>query len=308
MNLDFLKTLLKISQYGNLTKAAEELGISQPAITKQIQTLEKELGVELLDRGQKQVNLTEAGIVLELYARQIINLADKAKYDLSKLHDTVSGKLSIAASSIPGHYILPFIAGEFCQEFPQISLAIEDCDTDGVVKKVLDKSVHIGAVGHLPNNPQLSSRHFFADRLILIVPPTHQWAKEKQISLNEMRRGTFVWREKGSGTRKSLERELAKQGIVAPNLRISMELGSTEAVISATEAGYGASFVSKWSVQNELQTGRVKEVEVIGFVGNRDLHFIFLRCEVIPKVVEVFMDFANSVTVKDNLIKYLNRR
>lgn len=307
MNLDFLQTFIKIAQYGNLTKVAEELGISQPAITKQLKVLEQEFGAELLHRGQKQVSLTQAGTVLELYAQQMVNLIDKAKYDVSKLHKTVSGKLCIAASTIPGHYILPFIAGEFCQEFPQVHLTFEDGDTDEVIKKVLDKSVHIGAVGDCPGHPQLICRHFFTDRLILIVPASHQWAKEKHISLKEMKRGTFVWREKGSGTRKSIERILAAQDIDANKLKIALELGSTESVITAVEAGYGVSFVSKWSVQNELQTGRVKEIEVIGFDGMRDLYFIYLKSDVVPRTVETFINFANSVTIKEKLIKYLNK-
>lgn len=307
MNLDFLQTFIKIAQYGNLTKVAEELGISQPAITKQLKVLEQEFGAELLHRGQKQVSLTQAGTVLELYAQQIVTLIDKAKYDVSKLHKTVSGKLCVAASTIPGHYILPFIAGEFCQEFPQVHLTFEDGDTDEVIKKVLDKSVHIGAVGDCPGHQQLTCRHFFTDRLILIVPPSHHWAKEKHISLNEMKKGTFVWREKGSGTRKSIERILAAQDVDADNIKIAIELGSTESIITAVEAGYGVSFVSKWSVQNELQTGRVKEVEVIGFDGTRDLYFIYLKSDVVPRTVETFINFANSATMKEKLIKYLNK-
>lgn len=307
MNLDFLQTFIKIARYGNLTKAAEELGISQPAITKQLKVLEQEFGAELFHRGQKQVSLTEAGTLLEMYAKQVVNLIDKAKYDVSKLQKTVSGKLCIAASTIPGHYILPFIAGEFCQEFPQVHLTLEDGNTDEVIKKVLDKSVHIGTVGDCPGHPQLICRHFFTDRLILIVSASHQWAKEKRISLEEMKRGTFVWREKGSGTRKSIERLLAAQNVDADNLKIAMELGSTESIITAVEAGYGVSFVSKWSVQNELQTGRIKEVEVIGFDGTRDLYFIYLKPDVVPRTVETFIAFANSVTVKEKLIKYLNQ-
>ncbi|GAB4272766.1 selenium metabolism-associated LysR family transcriptional regulator [Thermincola ferriacetica] len=307
MNLDFLQTFIKIARYGNLTKVAEELGISQPAITKQLKVLEQEFGAVLLHRGQKQVSLTEAGTVLELYAQQIVNLMDKAKYDISKPHKTVSGKLCIAASTIPGHYILPFVAGEFCQEFPQVQLTLEDGDTDEVIKKVLDKSVHIGAVGDCPGHPQLICQHFFTDRLILIVPASHRWAKEKHISLKEMKKGIFVWREKGSGTRKSIERILAAQDVDADKLKIAMELGSTESVITAVEAGYGVSFVSKWSVQNELQTGRIKEVEVIGFDGTRDLYFVYLKSDIIPRTVETFISFANSVTIKEKLIKYLNR-
>lgn len=306
MNLDFLQTFIKIAQYGNLTKAAEELGISQPAITKQLKVLEMEFGTELFNRGQKQVSLTQAGTVLELYAHQIINLLDRAKYDVSKLHKTLSGKLCIAASTIPSHYILPFIAGEFCQEFPQVQLTFEDGDTDEVIKKVLDKSVHIGAVGDCPGHPQLICRHFFTDRLILIVPASHQWAKEKHVSLKEMKKGTFVWREKGSGTRKSIERILAAQDIDSEKMKIAMELGSTESVITAVEAGFGVSFVSKWSVQNELQTGRIKEIEVIGFDGTRDLYFIYLKSDVVPRTVETFVGFANSATIKEKLIKYLN--
>ena len=107
--------------------------------------------------------------------------------------------------------------------------------------------------------------------------------------------------------RKSIERILAAQDIDASKLKIALELGSTESVITAVEVGYGVSFVSKWSVQNELQTGRVKEIEVIGFDGMRDLYFIYLKSDVVPRTVETFINFANSVTIKEKLIKYLNK-
>lgn len=307
LNLDFLQTFIKIAQFGNLTKAAEELGFSQPAITKQLKVLEQEFGAELLERKQKKIQLSEAGLILEMYAHQIINLIDRARYDISKLHQTVGGKLSIAASTIPGHYILPFIAGEFSREFPQVHLSFESGDTGEVIKRVLDKSVQIGAVGACPNLAQLICRRFFTDRLILIASPGHQWSKAKQISPNELRRGTFIWREKGSGTRQSIEKILTAQGIDVGQLNISMELGSTEAVITAVAAGYGVSFVSRWSVQKDIQLGRLKEVEIIGFNGNRELYLIYLKSDVIPRTVETFVNFANSTTVKEKLIKYLNQ-
>jgi len=308
LNLEFLKTFIKIAQFGNLTKAAEELGFSQPAVTKQLKALEQEFGAELLERSRHKIQLSEAGLILEMYAHQIINLIDKAKYDISKLNETVSGKLSIAASTIPGHYILPCIAGEFSKEFSQVRLSFESGDTGEVIKRVLEKSVQIGAIGACPNFPQLICRRFFTDQLILIASPRHKWAKAKQISLNELRRGTFIWREKGSGTRQSIEKILASQGIDVGQLNISMELGSTESVITAVEAGYGVSFVSKWSVQKEIQLGRLKEVEIIGFNGNRDLYLIYLKSDLVPKTVETFINFANSTTVKEKLIKTLTNK
>jgi len=305
LNLDFLQTFIKIAQLGNLTKVAEELGFSQLAITKQLKALEQEFGAELLERSKKKVQLSEAGLVLEMYAHQIVNLIEKARYDISKLDKTISGKLSIAASNIPGYYMLPFIAGEFCKEFPQVHLSFGSGDTDEVIKRVLDKSVQIGAVGARPNLSQLICCRFFTDRLILIASPDHQWARAKQISVNELRRGTFIWREKGSGTRKSIEKILVSQDIDIDQLNISMELGSTESVITAVEAGYGVSFVSKWSVQKEIQLNRLKEIEIIGFKGSRDLYLIYLQSELVPRTVETFVNFANSTTVKEKLTQYL---
>lgn len=306
MNIDFLKTFVKIAQLGNLTKVAEELGFSQPAITKQLKALEQEFGAELLERGQKKPRLSEAGLILEMYAGQILSLIEKAKYDITKLNKTVSGKLNIAASSIPGHYILPCIAGEFCKEYPLVHLSFENGDTDEVIKRVLDKSVQIGAVGAYPNLSQLICHRFFTDRLILIASCGHKWSKVEQISVNGLKNGTFIWREKGSGTRKSIENILLSQGIDVSQLNISMELGSTESIVTAVEAGYGVSFVSKWSVQKAIQLGRLKEIEIAGFNGNRDLYLIYLSSDLVPRTVESFVNFANSATVQEKLVNYLN--
>lgn len=308
MKLDFLRTFIKIARYGNLTRAAEEMGISQPAITKQIKTLEQEFGAELLIRKQKRIELSAAGLVLEMYAKQVLNLVDRAKCDIAKLHETVSGSLTVAASTIPGDYILPFIAGEFSREFPRVQLSFVSGDTGEVIKKVLDNAVQVGAVGACPDHRQLICRRFFADRLVLITPPGHPWAKARHISVRELIKGAYIWREKGSGTRQSIEKILASQGIEVGWLNIAFELGSTESVIAAVEAGYGVSFVSRWSAQNAVQLGRLKEVEIIGFDGSRDLYLICLKSDPVSKIVETFIDFAVSPTIQEKLFKYLHKR
>lgn len=308
LNLDFLRTFIKITEYGNLTKVAEELCFSQPAVSKQLKALEQEFGTTLLERKQKNIKLTEAGLLLDMYARQVIDLIERAKYDISKLQNTVSGKLSIAASTIPGHYLMPFIAGEFYREFPQVNLNFEIGDTEEVIKKVLNKTVQVGVVGACPNSSQLVCIKFFTDNLILIVPSNHPWAKTRYISPNELRKGTFIWREEGSGTRKSVEKILVSQGIEPGRLKIAMELGSTESVITAVEAGYGVSFVSKWSVQKEIRLGRLKEVEIDGFKGLRDLYLIYVKSNFISTNVEAFINFANTTTIRNKVVKYLEQK
>ncbi|SHF07059.1 selenium metabolism-associated LysR family transcriptional regulator [Desulforamulus putei] len=292
MNLATLQTFIAVAEKKNLSLAAQEIHITQPAISKQLSALESHFGTALVERKGRGVSLTPAGEVFYRHAREIVDLMNRAERDIRQMSGEIRGRMIVWASTIPGHYILPPIIGAFKKEYPDVQFVLHIGDSKEAIRKLLEESAHLAAVGMLPNNKRIEGVKFFSDELVVIVPPEHPFAGSPEITLHELAREPLVWRETGSGTRSVVESHLAQGGLTPDKLNIALELGSTGAVITAVEAGAGVSVVSRWAVLKEQALGKIVTIKVKDYPMQRDLYLVYPRRKNKSPMVETFIQFA----------------
>ena len=293
MNLEHLRTLVSIVEQGSLSAAARARHISQPAVSKQVQRLEAELGVTLLLRApRRRVELTPAGERVLAFARQTLARYEALERDLAGLQAVVQGRLSLAASTIPGEYVLPALLAAFRAEYPQVEVQMTIGDTADVVARVLAGEADLGVVGSAVQRPGLRLERLLGDELVLVVPLDHPFASRKQISVAELEGQPLVLREEGSGTRHSVEAALASVGARVPQRDVVMVLGSSQAVLQAVAQGLGLGFVSARAAAQAA--GRLACVGLEGVDLRRGLYLAYLPQRLTRRLVSRFLDFARS--------------
>jgi DNA-binding transcriptional LysR family regulator len=290
-SLPHLETFLKAAEHSNFTAAARALGLTQAAVSQRIHTLEQSLGVSLFRRQGGRVLLTEAGKRLHAYAQQIVALYQQAREELTGQKAPVGGELVLAASSIPGEHLLPAVLSLFNQKYPHVQVKATVADSRAVLSQVEHGQAQLGLVGMKGNHPHLEYRSFACDKLVLIVPAGHPWAKRKRITLQQLSGQPLILREIGSGSRWCLEQALATAGKSARDLHIILELGSNEAIKEAVLRGMGVSILSSLAVQKELQAERLHAIELSDLPLKRDMYVVWDRRRVLPIPARLFLDF-----------------
>ena len=266
MNFKQLETFLRVVEWQSFTKAAQHLYLSQPTISLQIKALEKELQVILFQRNEKKVTLTEAGRLFYPEVKQILHHYYNIQAGLEDLKELKTGRLMIGASTIPGEYLLPQIIGDFHHKYPGIKINLRISDSASIGAKVRHKEIDVGIVGLPFTEDDIVCTPWIKDYLVLIVPPQHKWAQLKSINLKELRKEPIIIREPGSGTRRTIELLLEKKGVSFKDLKVTMELGSTRAIITAVLSGTGISIVSFFAAHdlvglNKLSLISFKDVD-----------------------------------------------
>ncbi|MGI6468971.1 MAG: LysR family transcriptional regulator [Syntrophomonadaceae bacterium] len=293
MNLNLLKTYVKVVETQNLSRTADEFGLSQPAVTKQIQSLEDMFGVLLLERSGRRLKTTEAGETLYHCAREVIKAMDKTEKAMEEIADGRKGTLYIGASTIPGQYILPRLLKDFKDHYPSITLSMEIADTEKVINLVADRVLDLGIVGGWMNVRKIEGFQWLEDELVVVVPAEHRLAGSAQVALPDLVHERWIFREKGSGTRKAVEEMLLSCGIKKEELNVYMEAGSTEAVLAAVESGMGISIVSSWAVKR-LAPARISSLSIAETSSNRHIYVIYPRQKSRRKSVNTFLDFIKQ--------------
>ncbi|MBO8127053.1 MAG: LysR family transcriptional regulator [Firmicutes bacterium] len=296
MNIKFLRTFLTVVEEKSFSSAARRLGLTQPAVTKHIQALEKHFEALLFKRKGWRSELTEAGQVLLVYARRIVSTFDEAERQLKKIGEKVSGALKVGASTIPGEYVLPLLVGEFTRKYPEVRLQVEIADSGRVIRMVASEDLDVGVVGAKSEEAGLEFYPFAQDRLVLVVGHGHPWAKKEAVDPAELTKIPLIWREKDSGTRKTAEAILAQHGVNPEDLTVAMELGSTEAVVNATISGSGATIISKNAAQRHLILKSLVEVEIRGVELTRPLYLVYRKERALSPVVDAFVSYVKEST------------
>jgi DNA-binding transcriptional LysR family regulator len=258
----------------SLTAAARRLRISQPAVSKQLAELENSLGVVLVDRLPRGIQLTAAGEVLERHARRVFLAEEAAEAELAELLGLSSGRLAIGASTTVGSYLLPRVLGLFHAQHPRIALEVEISNTDAIHQAVLEGRVDVGLTEGFVASDSLEVDVFMRDEMVLIVPTRHPWASRASIEPTELTQYPLIARERGSGSRAIVEAALAERGL---ELQVTLSLGSTEAVKNAVAEGLGVAIVSQLSVALDVEVGRLWSLAVLPAPIHRDLHRVRLR-------------------------------
>ncbi|MBE0417266.1 MAG: LysR family transcriptional regulator [Coriobacteriia bacterium] len=288
MNLAQIRAFVMVVDHGSFSGAARAMGISQPAVTMQVQALEADLGVTLLDRAFRKIELTESGASLLPHARAVLKELESAREDLVRMADTVTGRLSIVASTTPGQYLLPRLLGTFLQQNPEVNISLAVADTAQVVEAVAAGDADMGMTGAVIKGARVDFEPLGTDDITMICPPGHRFASAKQVSLAEAVAEPFIMREEGSGTRQVAEDALREAGVDPAELHVLIELGTSEAIVSAVEGGMGLAMVSSWVACKALELGTVATVPVIEFPVSRSLYVVSPRTT-LTRAAEAFL-------------------
>lgn len=272
MNVQQLRAFVMVVEHGSFSEAARALGLSQPAVTMQVQALESAVGATLLDRRYRRVELTDAGELLLPHARRVLAEIEEARDRLEDLSGRVTGRLAIAASTTPGQYILPRLLGGFLGEFPEVGVSLRVHDTAEVVAAVEAGEAGIGMTGAKVAGTRVEFVEAGTDDLVLVCPPGSPLARKA--TLADVAEEPFIMRERGSGTRIVMEDTLRTAGIDPGDLRVVLELGTNEAIVSAVEGGVGVGVVSRWVADKALRLGTVEEVPEARFPVRRPLYVV----------------------------------
>ena len=290
MNVAQLRTFVAVVEKGSFSEAARALEISQPAVTMQVQALEAALATTLLDRRYRRVDLTESGRALLPHAKRILEQLDEAREEISSLSGSVSGQLTISASTTPGDYIVPRLLGGFAAEYPEVSVSIDVHDTSEVIDAIEAGRAQLGVTGAVVKGARVNSEQFGTDDLILICPPDSPLATRKRVALSSLSEEPWVQREQGSGTRQVAESLLASSGLDPQELKVVVELGSGEAIVSAIEGGLGVAIVSRHVAAKAIRLGSVAQVDCVELPMSRPL-YVVLPKRTPTRAAEAFREY-----------------
>ncbi|KRT71981.1 MAG: LysR family transcriptional regulator [Candidatus Rokubacteria bacterium CSP1-6] len=289
-----LEIFVKVAELGSFSKAAEALFLTQPTVSEHIRGLEEELGVRLLDRLGRGAAPTKAGQLLLGYGRRILELHREARQALDQFQGRMSGELVIAASTIPGEYVLPALIGRFKEKYPDIAISLLIGDTQRVVEWVLEGRAELAVAGAQIDHRALEYRELMPDELVLVVSAAHPWHGKKTATLEEVRAEPLIVRERGSGSRQALEKALAEVGLDLSDFRVVGEMGSTQAIKQGVKAGVGISLISKRAVAEECQHGTLHCVKVKDLRFSRAFYLVTSTTRSRSPLAEAFRAFLIS--------------
>ena len=245
----------------SFSRAAEELHLSQPAVSMQIKQLEENVGLPLFEQLGKKIFLTEAGRELAHYSRNIAQQLAEAEAVLGELKGLKRGKLKISVAST-ANYFAPQLLAIFNQRFSDVTVSLNVTNREALLQQLANNEMDMVIMGQPPDGLDLAAESFMDNPLVVIAPVNHPLANEKHISLERLQHETFLVREQGSGTRISIERFFAQRGI---KLTTGMEMSSNEAIKQAVQAGLGLGIVSIHTVAPELEMKRLAMLDVESF-------------------------------------------
>jgi DNA-binding transcriptional LysR family regulator len=274
--------------------AAEQLGVTQPAVSLQIRSLEKRLGQRLLDRSGRRVELTEAGRRLYRSAQRLLALEEQLLEEMAGDGDgELRGRLEIGCSTGPGATVLPLLLCQFQEANAEVSISLSVNDTQHVIDLVADREIELGVVGAATRHRGVSFEPFFRDEVALAVPPDHRFAG-KTVGLDELRAETLILMQEGAGVRQMIEDELRRAGLRVRDLDVRLELGLQESVKAAVAAGHGVTFISRSSMEPELAAGSLAAARVTGLDPSREISLVRSTGRTPSRVADAFVEFARE--------------
>lgn len=266
MTLDQLRIFLAVVEHLHFTRAAEELYITQPAVSAAIQSMEKEYGVKLFNRVGRRIEITDAGRLLQVEAQRILEHVARTERGLRELNNMQRGELRLGSSLTIGNYWLPDKISEFKRKYPGITVnctlanAEEICE--GTASGLFDLGLVTGEVKPALKSA-LEEQIVDNDRLQIVVGASHAWYERGKICLNELADTAWVMREPGSGTQQMFEQALQTWKISAAELQVALVLNTSEMVKAVVEQGVGAAAISEMMIQKELKLATLRAVQVV---------------------------------------------
>jgi DNA-binding transcriptional LysR family regulator len=289
-----LKVFCTVAETRSFSKTSEIIHLTQPAVSLQIQALEEMYETKLFDRSSSRVILTPAGEVLYKYAKEILALYTAAEKVIGEMTGLVKGSITIGAGSTIGNYMLPSVISDFRKTHPKIKVHLFVANMQRIIELLNAGNINVGLVEGDVKRQKIMVDKLLSDELLLIVPTHHPWAKRKEVSVSELIEEPFILREAGSGTRQTIEKFLTRHGITLQAMKVSMVLGTTQAIKEAVENGLGVSIVSRWAARKECKYGTLnmlsfKEEKIL-----RNFSLITYKNSVSSHAVEEFLAYLKS--------------
>lgn len=285
-----LKVFERVARHLSFTRAAEELYLTQPAVSMQIKQFEETVGLPLFERLGKKIYLTRAGEELYRLSRTIAQQLDEAEQLVEELKGTDGGRLLVAVASTV-HYFGIRLLAEFCRRYPKVRVSFKVTNRKGLLKQLEDNEADIVLMGQPPEDQDLKAEAFLQNPLVVIAPAGHALAGRQNIPLVELTRETFIMREQDSGTRTSVERFFAERGV---QITASMEMNTNGAIKHGVEEGLGLGIVSLHTLERELEAGRVVVLDVECFPIMRQWYIVHRAGKRLTAVAQEFQSFVRN--------------
>lgn len=256
-----LRVFRAVAQSLNFRAAAEDLLLTQSAVSQQIKALESELSAPLFHRTGRQISLTPAGEALKPYAERLWQLSLEAQEAVAAAIGDSAGRLTLGASQTIGQYLLPRLIANFLREHPRVDVQITGGNTQHVLDELRARRIQIALIEGPALGHDVQVTPFMEDHMVCVVPAGHEWA-DQEIAASDLKKTPLLTREQGSGSRRIVEQAFENAGLELRELHHSLTFDSTEGLLSAVEAGLGVAFVSRWAVRNQLALGTLKLAHV----------------------------------------------
>ena len=295
--LQQLKLFEAVSRNNSYTRAAEELHLTQPAVSIQIKRLEEQCGLPIFESVGKKIFTTTAGKALYEASVDILNRAEELKNTIEELKGVVKGplRLSVVTTS---KYFMPHLLGTFLTKYPEVEPKLVFTNRARVIQRLYDNEDDFVVMGQIPEDDRLETYPFLENILVPVAHPKHPFAKKKKVSLEELVNERFLVREEGSGTRLVFDRLLKKNNL---HIEPYMELGSSEALKQAVMAGLGLAILSLHSLRLEQAAKKLVVLDVEGFPLKRRWFAVHMKGKKLSLVARTFHDFiiAESNNILD---------
>jgi DNA-binding transcriptional LysR family regulator len=278
----------------SFSQAAERLGVTQPAVSLQVRSLEKRLGRQLLDRSGRRVEPTEAGLALYRGAQRLLALEGQLLDELEAGGEgELGGTLEVGASTGPGSTVVPVLLCEFQRANLGVAISLSISDTQSVVDRVAERELELGVVGAARRHRGVVFEPFFRDEVVLATPPEHRFAG-RTITLEDLKQEPLIVMQEGAGVRQVIEDELRRAGSRLRDLEPRLELGLQESARSAVAAGYGVTFISRTAVEADLAAGTLAVARVKGLDPAREISLVRSTGRSPTRAAEAFVEFARE--------------
>lgn len=288
-----LEVFYTVAKRLSFTKAAAELFITQPAVTKHIHELEDQYKAKLFERRGNHIALTVAGELLLHHAEIVLDLYRNVEFQINALSKRKEGLLQIGASTTIAQYIVAPLLAKFRGKYPDVQVSLATGNTEQVEKSLLAKEIQIGIIEGYSKNPAISYHEFLKDEIVLVCSSKHALANRNSLTPDELKNIAFVLREQGSGTLQVIDRALRQAGINQAELKIEIRLGNTESIKSYLLNSASMAFLSIHAIVNEVKTGGLKIIDVETLSIGRSFYLISLQGRV-SGLADLFSRFVQS--------------
>ena len=298
MNLKQLEAFVQVAEGGSFSKAAKELFLTQPTISSHISSLERELNARLFVRNTKEVSLSEDGIKLYKYAKQMLDLQREIEVTFGMDEEGESHAVTIAASTIPAQYLLPEVLTRFSERYPQEQIRIQETDSSKVVMQIVDHRVDIGVTRTVQEKKHCKYIPFYKDELVIITPNTPKYqelAQGNKEDISWIKKEHVIMREEGSGTRKEAELQLKGAGVKFAGLDIIASIENQETIKKSVRQGMGISILSKLATADEVANGEILAFPIPNSDEGRDINLVYNKNYQMTRSAERFIKVVKEV-------------